>query len=709
MKITLRFTLSSVITALTVFISLSIFLISYFGSMDSLLLLTNNMTNEVAKGIIEKTRTLFDSAERANDQIAFLIRNGVLNLRDGKAVMETAAAWIAENEGFTSVDIGLPSGDKYKAERMPDDSISMRSYVRDAKNVRMTWRHANPVYNDDPKYQATVKELAKGYDPRTRPWWITAVSSGKTGWTDMYVSGLRKQFVYSCATPVFDAGRKLLAVSSIDINVVALSEFLGTLNILQHGKAFILNDKKQVIAVPIKNDAELDQLVRINPVDKENPYTLYPLEELPNLTIRRSVELYLLKQATDKSGHYFEFTGDDNEPYICRITDFPYKENTTFTIGIIIPKNDVMATINERSRYILAGIVLFTLVALGIGMAISKTMSRSLSSLAGEVAKVGRLDLASDGTVNSRLLEVHNIAEAVDGMRNGLRSFKKYVPADLVAHLNAQRKEAVLEGERRELTVFFSDIADFTSIAERLPAEALVENLGVYFDGISTIIHEHLGTLDKYIGDSVMAFWGAPIPRDNHAVLACASALACQAFLDDLRRRWTQSDQPIFDTRIGIHTGEVIVGNIGSAMRMNYTCIGDNVNLASRLEGLNKYYGTRIILSDACFGQLAGQFAVRKLDVVAVKGKAKGILIYELLGHTNDVAATTLALAEQYGRAFDLYLNRQWEQARAMFLEALALADGKDTPCALLASRCEQYEAAPPDADWNGVYCMQGK
>ena len=208
------------------------------------------MTSEIAKGIIEKTRTLFDSAERANSQIAFMVRNGILNPDDGEALMRTAAEWISLNEGFTSVDIGLPSGSKYKAERMPDDSISKRCYIRGEKSVQMVWYHANPVYNDDPKFQNKVKDLAHGYDARTRPWWIAAEKAGKTVWTDMYVSGLRKQFVYSCVTPIYDAQHALMAVVAIDINVVSLSEFLGTLSILEHGKAFILNDKKQVAAVP---------------------------------------------------------------------------------------------------------------------------------------------------------------------------------------------------------------------------------------------------------------------------------------------------------------------------------------------------------------------------------------------------------------------------------------------------------------------------
>lgn len=704
MKITLRFTLATVITALTLFTSLSVFLISYFGSMQSLFELTDNMTDEVAKGIIEKTRTLFDSAERANAQIAFLIRSGILNPRDGEALMRTAEAWIAGNDGFTSVDIGVPTGDKFKAERMPDGSISMRSYVREARGVRMHWRHANPEYNADPGFQDSFKSLEKGYDARKRPWWIAAVAKGRTGWTDMYVSGHRKQFVYSCVTPVYNDRSDLLAVSSIDINVVTLSEFLGTLHILRHGKAFILNDKKQVIAVPIHDEADFKALVRENPRDKDNPYTLYPLAELPDTTIRKSVELSLLHRATGENAANFSFEAPDGATYLCRMMDFSYRDGTTFTIGIVVPKNDIMATINARSRYILAGIAGFTALALLIGLAVSRTMSRSLGILAGEVARIGRLDLGSNLSLRSRIQEVHNIARAVAAMRTGLRSFKKYVPADLVVHLNEQGKEAVLEGERRELTIFFSDIADFTAISEQLPSETLVDNLGAYFDGLSGIIHEHKGTLDKYIGDSVMAFWGAPAQCGDHALQACDAAIACQDFLRELRQRFEARNLPVFHTRIGIHTGEVVVGNIGSATRMNYTVIGDNVNLASRLEGLNKLYGTRILVSEACQRRIDQTFSTRRLDIVAVKGRTEGVPIFELLGRTEMVDAARLALAGIYEEGLALYLARQWEQAGAAFEDVLARSDGGDMAAALLLARCRSCRTTPPPENWNGVY-----
>ncbi len=709
MKITLRFTLATVIASLTVFTALTVFLVSYGGSRRSLMELTDNMTDEVAKGIIGKTSTLFDSAERANAELDFLIGSGILDTRDGQALMRTAAAFIRDNEGFTSVDIGLPNGDKYKAERMPDDSVSMRCYVRDAHGVRMTWQHANPAYNDDPAFKNTVKDLAKGYDARTRPWWKAAIAKGGAAWTDIYVSGLRKQFVYSCVAPIYNAKHELLAVTSIDINVVTLSQFLGTLQILQHGKAFILNDKHQVIAVPMHGEEDINQLVRHNPADTENPYALYPLDGLPDVTLRKAVELFLLRSATKENAGRFEFAGADGATIICRMMRFPYRSDAQFAVGIAIPESDILAGVNRRSRVIFAGIAGLTGIALLLGLTLAKAMSRSLTVLAGEVDKVGRLDLSSDAVVTSRLLEVHDIAAAVAGMRSSLRSFKKYVPADLVLQLHALRKEAMLEGERREVTAFFSDIAGFTRLAEALAPEALVTNLGAYFEAVSHVILERHGTVDKYIGDSVMAFWGAPLPREDHAIQACEAALDCRERLEALRARFTVAGQPVFETRIGLHSGEVIVGNIGSPDRMNYTIIGDAVNLASRLEGLNKVYGTHILVSESCYQRTGDRFVARRLDCVAVKGKAKGVVVRELVGRAGQVDAARLAAIARYEEGLDAYLARRWEDAETAFAEACAASREKDPAAALMADRCRANLASAPPEDWDGVFCATEK
>ena len=197
---------------------------------------------------------------------------------------------------------------------------------------------------------------------------------------------------------------------------------------------------------------------------------------------------------------------------IASVVNFPFG-STKFKIGIIVPKSDLLGDIGRDTRLMLLGVLLFLIVAVLIVWRVSQSISGSLAILSEEVDKVSRLELESKVVIDTRILEVAKIDEAVMGMKRGLRSFKRYVPSDLVLQLNALKMEAKLGGERQNLTLFFSDIADFTAISEKLTAEELVEQLGVYFNGMSRIVLENQGTLDKYIGDSVMAFWGAPVQQ----------------------------------------------------------------------------------------------------------------------------------------------------------------------------------------------------
>jgi hypothetical protein len=346
-SITLRFTLTAIITVLIVAISAVIFTVSYVGSTRSVLLLSKNLTSEVSKSISEKIMVLLNSAEKANSEIEFLIGNKIIEPDDKQRLMDLAARYIADNEGFTSVDIGNVTGNKYSSQRMPNNSISRRSYVRDDKQVAMNWYHEDPAVKE--AFKDTVQDLQTGYDPRTRPWWIAAVANGKMGWTDLYVSGTRKQFVYSCVAPIFTKDGKLVSVSAIDINIVSLSGFLGTLHIFEHGRAFIVNDKNQVIGIPMRSESDLDNLVKKSPEGSDNPFELYQLHEFPDTNIRTAVTSWLDRKSAGAAQADFEFNGADGVVYLVDLVDFPYKPDSHFTIGLLIPKDDILGAVNWNS------------------------------------------------------------------------------------------------------------------------------------------------------------------------------------------------------------------------------------------------------------------------------------------------------------------------------------------------------------------------
>jgi len=281
------------------------------------------------------------------------------------------------------------------------------------------------------------------------------------------------------------------------------------------------------------------------------------------------------------------------------------------------------------------------------------------------------------------------------------KAFSNYVSADLVAQIMKNPDSLKLGGEKREISILFSDIRGFTSISEKLSPEDLVQVLNEYLNPMTLIVLEEKGTLDKYIGDAVMAIYNAPLDVAGHAGHACHSAVKMMVKLDELNRSFVERGLQTIDIGIGINTGDAVVGNMGAAMRFDYTAIGDNVNLASRLEGLNKMYGTHIIVSESTKVMAGSDLPFREIDLVAVKGKQLPVPIYELM------VADDPSLRAEFGEALRLYKNREFPAALEMF-ERL-YNQNNDNVSKLYAGRCLDFIASPPPQDWDGVFVAKSK
>lgn len=287
--------------------------------------------------------------------------------------------------------------------------------------------------------------------------------------------------------------------------------------------------------------------------------------------------------------------------------------------------------------------------------------------------------------------------------------FSQYVNPNVVDELVSHPEKLRLGGERKELTVFFSDIEEFTRISEQILPENLVSILNEYLSAMTAIIFSHSGTLDKYEGDAIVAFWGAPIPQPDHAVRACRTAVEMQDALRLMRVNWKNEGKPGFNVRIGINTGQVIVGNMGGIGRFDYTAIGDPVNLGSRLEGVNKQYRTNTIISEHTYRAVAGQVIARELDMLVVAGKTEPIRVYELLAMSDGpVSPKQMQFIGHYEKGLELYRKREWRLAVKQFECALELFP-KDYPSELYIDRSHLYLASPPPDDWNGVFILRTK
>ncbi|HZE22130.1 MAG TPA: adenylate/guanylate cyclase domain-containing protein, partial [Desulfobaccales bacterium] len=254
------------------------------------------------------------------------------------------------------------------------------------------------------------------------------------------------------------------------------------------------------------------------------------------------------------------------------------------------------------------------------------------------------------------------------------RMFGQYMSDAVINHLLEHPEKLQLGGERRRVTLFFSDLAGFTTISERLIPETVVSLLNDYLSRMTEIILAEQGTVDKFEGDAIMAFWGAPLDQEDQAQRACRAALRQQAALAELNQHFTGLDLPPLSMRIGLHTGDAIVGNLGSEKRFDYTVIGDTVNLASRLEGLNKFYGSRVMASEATVTACAGTVEFRELDLVAVKGKEQAVRVFEVLGLAGELAPEIIRRRQGFADALKLYRQGRFPDAAAGFETVLAEA-----------------------------------
>ena len=287
-------------------------------------------------------------------------------------------------------------------------------------------------------------------------------------------------------------------------------------------------------------------------------------------------------------------------------------------------------------------------------------------------------------------------------------AFQYYLTASVVEEMLRNPDKLKLGGEKKDLTVLFSDIRGFTSISERMTPDGLVKFLNEYLTKMTDVVFKYDGLLDKYIGDAVMAVWGAPLDQPDHARRACLTALDMLDELHRLQKKWSAEGLPVLNIGIGVNAGPMVVGNMGSDRRFNYTVMGDSVNTGSRLEGLNKVYGTNIIVSQTTLEKVQEEFIARELDLVRVKGKGQPVKIFELLSLVKTASTDQRALADGFHAALAEYRKRDWDKAREAFQKVLAQFP-HDGPAKLYLERLETLSKNPPPADWDGVYTMTTK
>ncbi len=670
--------------------ALPIIFFSYHEDKTIISVLSDDLVEQISKTTIERTSSYFMPASIAVEMTSKLTELGAVSCSDFSQIEMYTLGVLRSYPQVSMFYLGDEQGNYISARRLPDGNTV--SWIVNASASPPT---SSFIYRDAThKVTRMEKSNLIDFDPRVRPWYVGAKKTGANFWADLYISFSSRRPTITSSWPVFGPDGKLDGVWAMDIELDDMSNFLKMEKIGKNGFELIINHKGEVVA-----HQELSSLI-----SKENE-VLRPVR-VDELGLEPLSAAYREHVGTGKSRVVVESGG---KTWDASFMEFPKRFPKRWTIALVVPEDDFMVGAKHEViiMLLISGVMLVPAILLAF--AISRGITSPVRLIAEATVKIKSFNLEEKIHIPSRVKEIQLTRDAISSMQKGLHAFRKYVPAELVRQLISTGEGAQLGGQKKQLTVFFTDIFGFTSIADLMPPEKLMLHLSEYFDELTRILSFHGATVDKYIGDAIMAFWGAPLQDHDHVVHACEAGLACQEKIAELNRKWEDEGKYALTTRIGISSGETLVGNVGSAERMNYTVIGDNVNVASRLEAANKLYGTRIIVSRGTYEVASEKFLFRPLGLIAVKGKSEGQAIYELVGRRIE-GETGLAeqLCEEFTRGLNAYLSQDWDQACEIFT-SLSARFPEDAPTNFYLSRCARFHDSPPGKDWKGIEYQTSK
>lgn len=643
--------------------------------------LASTINEQIVAAVCKEVSAIVDEARAAHTAIRTLFLQNVLDTREADKREFVFLSQLQSQATISWVAFGWPDGSFFAAHKLGDRRLEMMEISRTD--------HAGQRRVDEYEVVPGDIEFAnRRFEPTSfhvadQAWFKAGLTADDPQWFRVldHATGVRPSIAFAGPIDVYQERQGVLAVV---IEYTRLARFLSQLEVGRTGTAFIVDDSGELVAAPDKDADEL------HPARGDT--ALLPLARLA------------LGKAGGKEAWRSRLMSG-GAAYEVALTPLPFPG---WSLATVIPEAEFLGPVETTLHRLILGLAIgAVLAALASAMLARSVIAAPLSRVVGELRHVEAFALEQVRRHPSRLREIASLSGAIAEMAAGLSAFRKFIPADLVRGLLRQGVEARPGGSVQELSVMFIDIAGFTGLSERL-GDRVVPLLSRYLDITSEIIVAHGGTIDKFIGDAVMAFWGAPQPQDDHAARCCRAALACRSaieqsgLVDDL-------GQPL-QIRIGINSGRMLVGNIGSELRLNYTVIGDAVNVASRLEGANKNYGTKILIGAATERLARGVVITREVDSIAVYGREEGISVHELIGIAAETADDSDAIGwiAYYERGLAAYRARRFADALADF-EAVLKQRGHDRPAALMRDRCRQLMSAAPDAAWRAVAALTSK
>jgi adenylate cyclase len=546
----------------------------------------------------------------------------------GRAVPLFKAA-LQELPQMDSIYAGFENGAWLQVRRASDLTDDQRARLRAPKNADIVINLIRPtaagdlpmrrIFQDRQGNEVDEVDLWKyGYDARTRFWYWGTLKTGAPKVSDPYLS-------FSIGAPVITVSAplrgKVPGVLAADLKLDSFSDFVQAQRPGQHGAVVIFDQAGSLIAYP--DFAELITTAMTNPSQSQ----------LPSLDSLNSGMLASVLHRTynlDKSDG--DIRDDEGRHYLFRLTKFALGEGYSGSILLLAAQDDFVQNVR---RLQFTGLILAIIAGAAFVPVVwmfGSRMSYSLNAITAQARKLQTLAEPDPVQVASHIKELHELGSTVHLAQRAISSFARFVPKEIVRRVVDNSISTKLGGVKQEITLVFTDVQGFTTIAESADPDVLMRQTSRYFSALTEAFLAEGGTVDKFIGDAVMVFWNAPDPQPDHVARACRAALSAKAAGERLNAAFEAEGLKPFFTRFGVHVGEAVVGNVGSTERMNYTALGNTVNLAARLEGLNKQVGTAILASEDVVVRVRDQFAFRALDAVVAKGMTKETRIFELVG-----------------------------------------------------------------------------
>lgn len=668
--------------------------------------LSNRVISQTSRIIDQRVVALLDDTEGQARAVAGITRptfagdrNDPVDSRSFPLLAAQVVEILRVNPEFAAISITLDRSGEYVQvgqARAGGFNIQTTQLVAGGKRVKKDWV---PFGN---RLSEIKQDTNWKYDPRTLASYAKTKKLNVVTWSTADVlqnlnSG--PALGTTCSAPIVSTEGEFLGVVSISLTLTDLSKFLKTIKLSPNGSTTLFEvtaSTTKIIADPepdrlMTSDSSGPRLVTIDDIqDRRLQRIAHEVESLPKF------------QTAESRLAQFKHEG---ETYFTGMTRISGSQRPPWILSVTVPQSDFLNWSRETTLFFLS----FTALALAVGAIVAVLLAdrvvKPLQMLARETAKIKAFDWSEGKPKIVGITEIDDLSRSFETLKAGLRSMEKLVPADYARSLIASGQEAKLGGQRRHITTYFGDIIGFTRLSHELPPEELVEVLSEYLDVLSNVVLESGGTLDKFNGDDVMAFWGAPTLTTDHATAAVGSALASIRALNTLHLELADRDHPILSASFGIATGDVIVGNVGSKKRMTYTVIGDSVNLASRLQGLNKFYQTNILASEETMQETGDTFIWRHVDTVAVFGRLEPEPVYQPLCSSTEPDEVLQKIAELSNQAIELFQNRQFLEAATLYEEILA-DHPHDGPAAVLHARCIRFNDNPPAEDWDGSFHM---